>query len=219
MTAWLARAAPSLFGRATPLRCLVVVAHPLATSLSHRFASSAGDVLASAGHRVSLIDLYAEDFDPRLSPAERSAYYATEHGRPAGDMVRHTDELTAAEALLLVFPTWWFGPPAMLKGWIDRVFAPGVAFDHGADFGPIVPRLTKLRNVVAITTLGTPWWVDRLVMHRPVQRMLKTAVVKACAPKARVDYLPFHAAENADQARVARFEARIRTVLAARLGR
>jgi putative NADPH-quinone reductase len=64
----------------------------------------------------------------------------------------------------------------MLKGWIDRVFAPTVAFEQTPDFGPLKPLLTGLRKVVAITTLGSPWWMDRLVLWRPVRRQLKWAV-------------------------------------------
>lgn len=193
------------------MRCLIVVAHPLETGLSHRFAALARETLRAAGHEVSLADLYAENFDPRLTAAERAAYYAPPHDHSG--IEDHAAALREAEMLVLAFPTWWFGPPAMLKGWIDRVFAPGIAFDHGKGFGPIVPRLTGLRRVVAITTLGSPWWVDRFVMRRPVRRMLKSAVIGGCAPQARLTYLPFYAAENPEPARVARFEERIRTTL------
>lgn len=97
----------------------------------------------------------------------------------------------------------------MLKGWIDRVFAPGIAFDHSENFGPIKPRLNKLRRIVVITTLGSPWWVDRIVMRRPVRRILKTAIFGVCAPKARFSYLPFYAAENPENTRVESFCRRI----------
>lgn len=193
------------------MRCLIVVAHPLPTSLSHRFSEVARHTLAATGHEVSVCDLYAEGFDPRLTAAERAAYYS-----PAPDhsgIEAHAAALRDAEMLVLVFPTWWFGLPAMLKGWVDRVFAPGVAFDHGADFGPIAPRLTGLRRVVAITTLGSPWWIDVLAMRRPVRRILKTAVIGGCAPDATFAYLPFHAAEKPDPARIEAFERRIRATL------
>lgn len=194
------------------MRSLIVLAHPLPDSLSHRFAEIAMRRLVAAGHAASLLDLYAEGFDPRLTAAERSAYYAPVHDHSG--IGRHADALRSAELLVLAFPTWWFGPPAMMKGWIDRVFAPGVAFDHGPDFGPIVPRLDGLRGVVAVTTLGSPWWVDRFVMRRPVRRALKTAVTGGCAPRARFVYLPFHSAERPEPSRLARFEDRIGATLA-----
>ena len=73
----------------------------------------------------------------------------------------------------------------------------------------IVPKLPGLKQVIAITTLGSPWWVDRLVLRRPVRRVLKTAVFGGCAPNARFTYLPFYQAETATDDRIARFEKRI----------
>jgi NAD(P)H dehydrogenase (quinone) len=189
------------------MNCLIVRAHPLEENLTRRFSDFASGRLEATGHKVSLIDLYAEDFDPRLTAAERASYYADKYDRSG--MERHIDALRAAETLVLAFPTWWFGPPAIMKGWLDRVMAPGVAFDHGRDFGPIEPKLLGLRHVVTITTLGSPWWVDRLVLRRPVRRVLKTAVFGGCAPNARFTYLPFYRAETATADRIARFETRI----------
>lgn len=190
-----------------PMNCLIVRAHPLEENLTRRFSDFASRRLEAAGHEISLIDLYAENFDPRLTTAERTSYYAGEYDR--SDVERHLDALGRADMLVLAFPTWWFGPPAIMKGWLDRVMAPGVAFDHGRDFGPIVPRLVNLKRVVVVTTLGSPWWVDRLALRRPVRRVLKTAVFGGCAPNARFTYLPFYQAEKASAGSIARFERRI----------
>lgn len=189
------------------MNCLIVRAHPLEENLTRRFSDFASGRLEAIGHEVSLVDLYAEDFDPRLTATERASYYADKYDRSG--MERHIDAMRAAETLVLAFPTWWFGPPAMMKGWLDRVMAPGVAFDHGRDFGPIEPKLLGLSHVVTITTLGSPWWVDRLVLRRPVRRVLKTAVFGGCAPNARFTYLPFYQAEAATADRIDRFETRI----------
>ena len=148
-----------------PGKALIVLAHPAERSLSRLFAQTAHEALSSAGHETILLDLYAEKFDPVLSSAERAAYYASPPETAA--IADKASLLAEAEVLVLVFPTWWFGMPAILKGWIDRVFAPGVAFDHAIDFGPIKPKLTKLKKVVVITTLGSPAWIDWLVMRRP----------------------------------------------------
>lgn len=190
------------------VRALVVLAHPLGDSLN---ASLAAHVRAALGSDAAFIDLYAENFDPRLTADERASYYADAHDTRS--LATHAEALQAAELLVFVFPTWWFGPPAILKGWIDRVFAPGIAFDHGTNFGPIVPRLTKLRHAMVVTTLGTPWWVDRLVMRRPVKRMFGTAILGACAPKARFHYLPLYAAERPTEQALANFRARISRTL------
>ncbi len=193
------------------MSALVVLAHPAARSLSRRFADLAVTTLVGSGKQPVFVDLYAEGFDPRLTAAERASYYAQAYDDR--DTRADADLLTAAETLVLVFPTWWFGPPAILKGWIDRVFSPGTAFDHGRNFGPIVPRLTKLRHVVIVTSLGSPWWVDWLVMRHPVRRMLKLAVTGACAPSARVTYLALHAAETVSEARLLAFESRLASSL------
>ena len=193
------------------MNCLVVLSHPLPESLNRHFADTAVAELASAGHTVTLLDLHASGFDPRLTPAERGSYYGERFDDSA--LEGHARALRDAEMLVLVFPTWWFGLPAMLKGWVDRVFAPGIAFDHGSDFGPIKPLLGKLRHVVAITSLGSPWWVDRLVMRRPVRRILKWGLFKACAPKASFAMLSFYAAEKPQPERVVRFADAIRRQL------
>jgi len=194
------------------MRCLVVIAHPLADSLCHALARAAIGTLTAAGHEVTVEDLCAEGFAPALTPAERRSYYG-----PAFDaaMIREqADRLLAAEALVLVFPTWWFGFPAILKGWFDRVWAPGIAYDHASDLGRIRPRLDKLRRALAITSLGSPWWVDRLVLRQPVRRVLKTALLATCAPACRFEMLSFCNAERLTEAQVRRFCSRIERTLA-----
>lgn len=193
------------------MNCLVVLSHPLPQSLNRHFADLAVAELTAAGHTVTLLDLYEAQFDPRLSPAERASYYGSPFDGSA--LHAHITALREAEMLVLVFPTWWFGLPAMLKGWIDRLFAPGIAYDHANDYGSIKPLLGKLRHVVAITTLGSPMWVDWLVMRRPVRRILKWGVFGACAPKARFAMLSFYGAEKPQRQRVERFAARVRQQL------
>lgn len=193
------------------MRCLVVVAHPVETSLCGAFARTAVETLAAQGHAVTLHDLYRPGFPPALTEAERLSYYTGRYHRTA--VAAEIDALVAAEGLVLVFPTWWFGFPAVLKGWFDRVWAPGVAFVHSADYGPIRPRLDGLRHLLAVTTLGSPWWVDLLVMRRPVRRVLKTAIVGGCAPACRFEMMSLYGAERPDAARAEAFSAR----LAARL--
>lgn len=193
------------------MRCLIVHAHPLEKSLTRHFLETAEATLVAAGHEVELLDLYQIGYDPRLTPQERAGHYAPVHDRSS--IEREAAQLEHAEMLVLVFPTWWFSLPAILKGWIDRTFAPGVAFNHRVNSGPITGRLKTLREVVAITTLGSPWWVDRFVMRRPVRRMLKSAVFGTCAPSARFHYLPFASAEQVDAQRVRQFDSRIATLL------
>jgi putative NADPH-quinone reductase len=189
------------------MKCLVVIAHPLHDSLCHALAQHAISTLIAHGHDVVVDDLHAAGFAPALTAAERQSYYGPAFDGAATEP--YARRLLDAEALVLVFPTWWFGFPAMLKGWFDRVWAPGVAYDHASDLGPIKPRLGKLKRAVAVTTLGSPWWVDRFVLRQPVKRVLKLALLGTCAPTCRFEMLSLYQAESLSPDKVSAFRARI----------
>ncbi|MGA0539291.1 NAD(P)H-dependent oxidoreductase [Neotabrizicola sp. VNH66] len=190
-------------------RCLIVTAHPLRESLCHHLAEGVEAVARARGWTVTRRDL-AQGFDPRLTAEERAGYYSGFAGGAGDEMA----ELAAAEVLVLVFPTWWFGFPAVLKGWFDRVWAPGLAYDHSPGFGPMIPRLSGLRHVVAVTTMGAPGWIDRLVMRRPLRRALRWGIVKPCAPAARLDWLALYRAESLSPDRLTAFQTRIQRAIA-----
>jgi NAD(P)H dehydrogenase (quinone) len=173
---------------------LIVLAHPGKSSLSRLFADDVEALLASRQISVDRLDLYQEQFSAPLTQRERAAYYETKP--ELTDIDDHAQRLLRADTLVLIFPTWWFGLPAILKGWIDRTFAPTIAFDHASNFGPIIPRLTRLKAILIITTLGAPWWVDWFVMRRPVRRILKTAIFGLCAPQAKFEMLSLYSAEK-----------------------
>jgi putative NADPH-quinone reductase len=192
------------------MRCLIVVAHPLKPSLCQSLATIARETLIRAGHEVDVADLYAETFPPVMTAEERIAHNATpDNSGP------EAQRLAAAEVLVLVFPTWWYGFPAVLKGWFDRVWLPGLAFDIAPGTGALLPRLTGLRHFIAITTLGSPRWVDWFVLRRPVRRVLKHAIAGTCARQARFRYLAMHSADDVAPARFETFAARIRRLLSA----
>lgn len=193
------------------MKCLVVIAHPLTDSLCHTLARTAIDTLLAQGHEVKVEDLYQTAFSPALSASERRSYYGASFD--AHDLQPSIARLLDAEAIVLVFPTWWFGFPAILKGWFDRVWAPGVAYDHASDLGPIKPRLNRLRRMLAITTFGSPWWVDLLVLWQPVKRVLRIALLGACAPDCRFEMLSLYQAESLASAKVERFRSRIHATL------
>lgn len=194
------------------MKCLVVIAHPLADSLCHTLARTAVDTLRAQGHEIRIEDLYQTEFAPALTASERRSYY----GAPFdGNAIQpRIAQLLDSEAIVLVFPTWWFGFPAILKGWFDRVWAPGVAYDHASDLGPIKPRLGDLRRMLVITTLGSPWWVDYFVLWQPVRRVLRVALLGACARGCQFEMLSLYKAESLAAAKVERFCSRIRTTLA-----
>ncbi len=192
------------------MKCLVVVAHPVAASFVSTLAAAAIEAAQLNGHDVSVQDLYQDGFQPALTFIERQSHYS---GFNRSALTNEIEKLQEADVLILVFPTWWFGFPAILKGWFDRVWAPEVAFDHATDLGPIKPRLHKLKRTIAITTLGSPWWVDWLIMRRPVRRLLKTAILGTCAPKCQLDFMSFYKTEKLSADTVATAIARVKAVV------
>ncbi|GFH64950.1 NAD(P)H dehydrogenase [Streptomyces sp. TSRI0384-2] len=120
-------------------RTLVVIAHPDPGSLTHHVSQRLGAALRPGA--VEVADLHREGFDPRFTPADRRAY--REGGGHPPDVLREQQRLDRATDLVLVFPVYWWSVPALLKGWIDRVFVSGWAFEYSAPAG-VQPKLQRL---------------------------------------------------------------------------
>ena len=161
------------------MKVLLVLAHPRQDSYGAALADQARRALEAAGHDVDFCDLYREGFDPVLTAEEESGHHDAGHARPA--VSDHTARLLAADALVLVFPQWWFNVPAILKGWFDRVLAPGIAFEPTSGVGSIRGKLDNIRKLWCITTTGSPGWVVRVIARNPVKRQLKTGIGLICA--------------------------------------
>lgn len=189
------------------MNCLLVTAHPLKEGLCDTLAKHITKKLMESGHEVVLEDLYATGFQAELTATERQSYYASSYDTKA--IEAEVSRLLGAECLILVFPTWWFGFPAVLKGWFDRVWGPGVAYDHAHDLGPITARLSSLQRVLVVTTLGSPWWVDRLIMWQPVRRIMKYALLGTCSSKSKLQFLSLYKSENLNEESVLRFKHKI----------
>jgi NAD(P)H dehydrogenase (quinone) len=137
------------------MRVHVIHAHPVETSYNRALYTAVIEGLESAGHSVDALNLYEDDFSPVLTREERLAYHdVPENLTPA--VKPYVDRLRAAEALVVVHPVWNYGYPAILKGYFDRVFLPGVAFtmDGGGDQGKLVPCLTNIKKVSFVTSYG-----------------------------------------------------------------
>ena len=191
------------------MRFLVVYAHPLSDSLAAALRDAVIDGLGQAAHEIDTIDLYADGFDPRLSADERTAYMQPGYVPPA-DVAGYCRRLRAADGLVLVFPQWWFDMPAVLKGFIDRVFVPGVAFEHDRAGGRLVPRLENLKTFHVVTTTGSPWWVTELIMRNPLRRQLSIGVRRFCARGAAFRMLSLYDLDRAPAAKRDAFAARVR---------
>jgi NAD(P)H dehydrogenase (quinone) len=132
------------------MHALVVVAHPDPRSLSHAVVARIGEgvALSGPGHTVEIADLAAEGFDPRFTAADLAVHLRE---TPPADVAAEQARIDRADALVLVYPVYWWSMPGLLKGWIDRVFTNGWAYDEGPD-GRLVKRLRHLR--VHLVALG-----------------------------------------------------------------
>jgi putative NADPH-quinone reductase len=154
------------------MRVLVIFAHPVETSYGAALKVRTVAAL-SARHEVDLLDLYAEGFDPVMSRAERLGYHAIPDNR--APVEPYVAQLLRAEAIVFCFPAWSFGPPAILKGWLDRVMLPGVAFHIQPD-GTVRGGLTHLRKLAGVVTYGQTRWRALLMGDYPrriVRRYLR----------------------------------------------
>jgi putative NADPH-quinone reductase len=134
------------------MRALVVYAHPDPESFAGAVLARAVRGLERAGHEVRVTDLYADGFDGAMTADERLTHKEPGVGP---DLQRHADDLRWAELLVLVYPTWWSGFPAILKGWVDRVWVAGVAWELPDGANRIRPRLGNIRRIIAITGHGS----------------------------------------------------------------
>lgn len=155
----------------------VILAHPAQGSFNHAIAESVVSVLETSGHTVIFHDLYAEEFDPLLRKEEilRDAVLP-----PA--IESHCREIAAADGIVIVHPDWWGMPPAILKGWIDRVLRPGVAYRFAAtDSGEGVPAgLLDVRAMIVFNTSNTPAAREMEVFGDPLERLWRDCIASFC---------------------------------------
>jgi putative NADPH-quinone reductase len=157
------------------MNVLVLHAHPVETSFNAALHRMIVERLTARGHVVDNCDLYAEDFDPRLTRAERIAYQDTE--RNIEPVRQYVERLRRAEGLVLCFPVWNYGYPAILKGFFDRVFLPGVSF-RLVD-GKAQPMLHNIRKVEAVTSYGGSRFRAWLMGNPPrklIHRLMRSTV-------------------------------------------
>ena len=166
------------------MKVLVLYAHPVESSFNAALHRLIVERLTAAGHSVDDCDLYAENFDPRMTHAERLAYH--DQRTPDEGAAPYVQRLLAADALVLSFPVWNFGYPAILKGFFDRVFLPGVSF-RLVD-GKVQPSLHNIRKVAAVTTYGGSWF-RAMLMGNPPKKLVNRVLRATVKPGAPVSYL------------------------------
>ncbi len=160
------------------MRALVVYCHPREESFTAAVRDVVLEHLDAAGAEVRLIDLYARSFDPILSRGEHEGYeICPDNCAPVQDDV---DDIRWCDTLIFVYPTWWYGLPAVLKGWLDRVLLPDVAFLMPNEESPTIrPGLQHIERLGVFTTCGASWWLTTLV-GSPGKRTLLRGVGFLC---------------------------------------
>jgi putative NADPH-quinone reductase len=193
------------------MRVLVIYAHPLADSFAAALHRAVVEALGEAGHEVDDCDLYAMGFDPVMTAAERRAHNTANPDLSAVE--HHVERLRAADALVLCFPVWWYGMPAILKGYFDRVWVNGVAFHLGTG-GRIDPGLHRLKKLWVVCTYGAPWWLIKLLLRDPVRGVIHTGIRGLCTRHVKSRVFALYAIEAKSSVETGRFLAKVRRAFA-----
>jgi len=175
------------------LRILVLFAHPVETSFAGALHAKLVATLRARGHEVDDCDLNAEGFDPVMSRQDRIDYYDVSVNRRRVEP--YVERLLRAEALVFSFPVWNMGLPAILKGFVDKVFLPGVSFTLKEN-GDYVPTLHNIKRLGVVCTYGGKR-LYTMLMGDPPRRFLKRSMRLICAPGAACDYVALYDMDHA----------------------
>ena len=165
------------------MKISVILAHPTAGSFNHAIALKAVKALKQNGHKVFFHDLYQERFDPLLTVAE----IPREASLPP-EVQRHCREIAEADGIVIIHPNWWGQPPAILKGWVDRVIRPGIAYEFlEGDKGEGIPKgLLKARAALVFNTSNTPEERERHIFCRPSRDVVEELRVRTLRSRERL---------------------------------
>jgi putative NADPH-quinone reductase len=190
------------------MNVLVLYAHPVESSFNAHLHKLIVERLSARGHSVDDCDLYAENFDPRLTREERLGYHDTTANI---DTVRcYVERLKRADALVLSFPVWNYGFPAILKGFFDRVFLPGVSFDLVN--GKSRPALHNIRKVTAVTSYGGSRF-RAILMGDPPRKLITRLIRVTIKPGASISYLAHYSMNLSTEQTRAAFEDKVRSAM------
>ena len=194
------------------MQVLVIYCHPDETSFANALRAGVIESLTASGHGVTDLDLYGEGFNPVMTREERSEY--SDGPRYIKTVEKYAAQLASAEAIVAVYPTWWYGLPAMLKGYFDRVWAPGIAFDLTPAGGVATDRLAHISRIAVVTTYGSPWWLIRFYMGDPERKLWSRGVRQLCARHCKLDWHARYDMDRAKPADLDRFLARVKSKMA-----
>lgn len=179
------------------MRALVVHAHPVPDSFNTALARLACETLAAKGHDVRLLDLYQMNFDPVMRKEERQAYH--DRGSNVVPVREHLAHLAWCTGLVFVYPTWWYGQPAILKGWLDRVLVPHAAFAMPEGNQPVQPLMQHIGCLGGISTYGASWLFTRWVGD-PGRRIVMRGLRSLIHPRAKTFWTALHKMDSVTDA-------------------
>lgn len=185
------------------MKTLVVFAHPVPESYNASIFKVVCDELKEKGHELQTLDLYEENFEPRMSEIERKNYMEKDN---TSTVDKYVKQLQWADALIMVYPTWWMGPPAILKGWLDRVWLPSVVADFGTN--GVTPKLTSLKKILVITTQGASRWRMTLISNPP-RKMMRLSL-KAVTKCRDIDWLALYSMDKIAKPQLSQFLEKVR---------
>ena len=159
------------------MKVSVILAHPNEKSFNHAIAEAALDALRKNGHDIYFHDLYKENFDPILTTKEIS-----EESQIPPSIRKYCTELAESDGIIIIHPNWWGQPPAILKGWIDRVIRQNVAYEFlEGDKGEGIPRgLLKAKSALVFNTSNTPEEREQRVFGDPLETLWKNCIFGLC---------------------------------------
>ncbi len=188
------------------MHVLVVYCHPHEASFTAAVRDEVTACLEQTGAETRLVDLYAEAFQPVLGKVEWSAYEDT--GSRSDDILRHAELLKWCDTLIFVYPTWWYGHPAILKGWMERILLPGVAFEM-PDGGDIRPMLRNVRRLGVFTTCGASRWLT-FVVGAPGRKTILRGIGLLCHSRVRKTFVAHYRMDSSTDESRKRHLARVR---------
>lgn len=194
------------------MRVLIVYCHPVPDSFCAALCETVVEVVTARGCEARLIDLYAENFDPVMRCDERRLY--NDHAPDDPALQAHIDHIKWAEEIVFIYPTWWYGLPAMLKGWLDRVWATDVAFELPKGKGAIKPLMTNISKIAVVTTCGAPRLWSHLVGH-PGRKTILRGIRALCARRCRTLFLAHYLMDSSTPESRAAFLDQVKRKLAA----
>lgn len=159
------------------MKISVILAHPYNESFNHAIANKVLETLKGNGHSIYFHDLYAETFDPIITAKE----LITDKSKDPL-VLQHWQEIKEVDGIIIIHPNWWGQPPAILKGWVDRVLRENVAytFPKGDNGGGLPIGLLKAKIGLVFNTSNTSEEREESVFGDPLQRIWKDCIFDFC---------------------------------------